>query len=309
MAIRSVGINQPWSCPNGPFGLAGDLKSLKGSGADFVELMPNELGVILGGDLDPVRLRMVQELLLGAGLAYTVHAPLEVNLMDLSSYEIQRSVLEASVRFAGSIDARVVVCHAGQRIGPRDAQHSLTKQLAAERLALRQAGDLAEELGVTIAVENYYPDLPVIRGAVYDYSVWPSELAEQISAVDHPAVGICLDVGHAALASRVFDFDYIEECAIIAPLVCHVHLHDNLMKTNLTGAPPVSEHPVYGLGDLHLPPGMGTIPLGNLFERVYFPRNPTCCVELCADLYSMASEALSAARELTKSALWGQVSA
>ena len=202
-----------------------------------------------------------------------------------------------------------MVCHAGQRIGPRDAQHSLTEQLAAERLALRQAGDLAEELGVTIVVENYYPELPVIRGAVYDYSVWPSELAEQISAVDHPAVGICLDVGHAALASRVFAFDYMEECAIIAPLVRHVHLHDNLMKSNLTGEPPVSESPVYGLGDLHLPPGRGTIPLRDLFERVDFPRNPTCCVELCPDLYSMASEALSAAQELTKSAIWEQVSA
>jgi sugar phosphate isomerase/epimerase len=309
MTIRSVGINQPWSCSNGRFGLSGDLEYLKSSRADFVELMPSELGLILGGDLDLDRLRTVQELLLGAGLTYTVHAPLEMNLMDLSAYEVQRNVLEASVRFAGSIGAGVVVCHAGQRLGPRDAQHSLTEQLAAERLALRQAGDLAEELGVTIAVENYYPELPVVRGAVYDYSVWPSELAQQISAVDHPAVGICLDVGHAALASRVFAFDYIEECAIVAPLVRHLHLHDNLMKANLTGEPPVSEHLVYGLGDLHLPPGRGTIPLEDLFERVYFPRNPTCCVELCPNLYSMASEALRAARELTKSALWGKVSA
>ena len=172
--------------------------------------------------------------------------------MDLSAYEAQRGVLEATIRFAGSVGAGVVVCHAGQRIGPRDARHSLRQQLAAERLALRQAGDMAGELGVTIAVENYYPELPVVRGAVYDYSVWPSELAEQISAVDHLAVGICLDVGHAALASGVFGFDYIEECANIAPLVRHVHLHDNLQKTNLTGEPPVSEHPVYGLGDLHL---------------------------------------------------------
>jgi sugar phosphate isomerase/epimerase len=257
MAIRSVGINQPWSCPNGLFGFAGDLESLKGCGADFVELMPAELGVILGGDLELARLRIVQELLLEADLAYTVHAPLEVNLMDLSAYEAQRRVLEATIRFAGRVGAGVVVCHAGQRIGPRDARHSLRQQLAAERLALRQAGDIAGELGVTIAVENYYPELPVVRGAVYDYSVWPSELAEQISAVDHLAVGICLDVGHAALASEVFGFDYVEECATIAPLVRHVHLHDNLQKTNLTGEPPVSEHPVYGLGDLHLPRGGG----------------------------------------------------
>jgi hypothetical protein len=50
MAIKSVGINQPWSCPNGHFGLAGDLESLKGYGADFVELMPTDLEVILGGE-------------------------------------------------------------------------------------------------------------------------------------------------------------------------------------------------------------------------------------------------------------------
>jgi hypothetical protein len=96
MAIRSVGINQPWSCPNGLFGLAGDLESLKGCGADFVELMPSELGVILGGDLDQTRLRIIQELLLEADLAYTVHAPLEVNLMDLSAHEAQRGVLKAT---------------------------------------------------------------------------------------------------------------------------------------------------------------------------------------------------------------------
>jgi sugar phosphate isomerase/epimerase len=309
MAIRSVGINQPWSCPNGLFGFAGDLESLKGCGADFVELMPTELGVILGGDLELARLRIVQELLLEADLAYTVHAPLEVNLMDLSAHNAQRGVLEASIRFADRVGAGVVVCHAGQRIGPRDARHSLRQQLAAERLALRQAGDIAGELGVTIAVENYYPELPVVRGAVYDYSVWPSELAEQISAVDHLAVGICLDVGHAALASEVFGFDYVEECATIAPLVRHVHLHDNLQKTNLTGEPPVSEHPVYGLGDLHLAPGRGTIPLEDLFQRVYFPSNLACCVELCPEHYSLAPEALQAARKLTEAAIWGRVPA
>src|ERR671910_2336079 len=155
MAIRSVGINQPWSCPNGLFGLAGDLESLKGCGADFVEFMPNELGVILGGDLDQTRLRIVQELLLEADLAYTVHAPLEVNLMDLSAHEAQRDVLEASIRFAGRVGAGVVVCHAGQRIGPRDARHSLKEHLAAERLTLRRAGDMAGEIRVTITLEKY----------------------------------------------------------------------------------------------------------------------------------------------------------
>ena len=298
MAFRSVGINLPLLHLDGVSRLAGDLEALKGAGPDFVELWPHHLGVILGGELDPTCLRSVKETLLEANLAYTVHAPLEINLMDLNAYDLQRDVLNASIRFANGVGAEVVVCHAGQRVAARDARFNFKDQLAAERLALREAGDLAGELGVTIAVENYYPELPILHGAVYDYSVWPSELAEQIAAVDHPAVGVCLDVGHAALAAGVFGFDYFEESAVAAPLVRHIHLHDNLGKTNLTGVPPVSEHPVYGLGDLHLPPGRGTIPLREMFSRVDFPEDPTCCVELSPDLCSLAPQALRAAREL-----------
>jgi sugar phosphate isomerase/epimerase len=312
MTLRGVGVSIPYPCPrDGVRELTVDLEVAKSAGPDFVEVFPDQLGVILGGGLVASRLRSVREMLFEANLAYTVHAPLEINLMDLTVHDLQRKVLNASIEFAGDIGASVLVCHAGQRIGSRDARYSLKDQLVAECAALRDAGDLAGELGVTIAVENYYPELPIVRGAVYDYSVWLRELAEQISTVDHPAVGICLDVGHAALAAGFFGFDYLEECATVAPLVRHLHLHDNLMKTNLIGEPTVSEHPVYGLGDLHLPPGMGTIPLGDLFRRVDFPEDPSCCVELCPDLYSLAPEALHAARELRElaRAAWGWVPA
>ena len=302
MSIRSVGIQLPHLRLEGARGFAEDLASIKNLGADFVEIWPQNLGLILGGNLDEFRLRAIRELLLEANLAYTVHAPLEINLMDLTNRDLQRSVLDASLRFAEVIGAKTVVCHAGQRVGARDFRYSMREQLFAEQSALREAGDLAGAFGATIAVENYYPELPIIRGEIYDYSVWPSELAGQISEVDHPAVGICLDVGHAALAAGVFGFDYFEECSAVAPLVRHVHLHDNLRSTNLTGEPPVSEHAVYGLGDLHLPPGRGAIPLRELFGRVDFPANPSCCVELSPDLYSLAPEALHAARELAESA-------
>lgn len=305
MALRRVGISQPLLHRDDLPGFARDLEALKHANPDavpdFVELMPQDLGVILGGAPHTPRLRLVRELLLEADLEYTVHTPLQTDLMDLSSLRIQRDVLEASIQFAGEIGASVVVCHAGQRIGPRDARHSLKDQLAAERAALREAGDLAGALGVVIAVENYYPDLPVVRGEVYDYSVWPRELAERISAVDHPAVGLCLDLAHAALSSEAFDFDYSEECATVASLVRHVHIHDNLMKPNLTGQPPVSEHPVYGLGDLHLPPGTGTIPLQDALHRADFTQNPSCCVELLSpDTYTSAPEAIQSTRNLTK---------
>jgi sugar phosphate isomerase/epimerase len=266
-----------------------------------VEIWPQSLGIILGGSLDAFRLREIRNLLLDADLAYTVHAPLEINLMDLTTPDLQRETLDASLRFAQEIGAETVVCHAGQRIGTRDFRHSIAEQLNAERDALRRAGDRADDLGLALAVENYYPELPIVKGEIYDYSVWPAGLAARISDVDHPAVGICLDVGHAALAAGVFGFDYFEACAAAAPLVQHLHIHDNLRRSNLTGVPPISEHAAYGLGDLHLPPGAGDIPLRELFRRVDFPRNPSCCVELSPDLYSRAPGALRAARGITSS--------
>ena len=111
--------------------------------------------------------------------------------MDLGRQALQKEVLTSSVRFAGEIGASTVVCHAGQRVASRDARFRLRDQLSAERAALREVGDIAIELGVTVAVENYLPDKSVLVGEAYDYSTWPSDLAEQISAVDHPAVGIC----------------------------------------------------------------------------------------------------------------------
>jgi hypothetical protein len=37
-----------------------------------------------------------------------------------------------------------------------------------------------------------------------------------------------------------------------------------------------------------------------MFQRVDFPGNPACCVELSPDLYFLAPEAVRAARELTE---------
>lgn len=295
MAMGSVGINRV----GGVAGLAGQLEDLKTAGADFVELWVGELGVIRGGELDETRLRSVRESLLESDLSYTVHAPIELNLMQPGGADLHRDVLLASIRFAGEIGAKAIVCHAGQRAWSRDARVSFKDQLTAERYALREAGNLAGHLGVSVAVENYYPDQGVLNGAVYDYSVWPSGLADQVSEVDHPSVGICLDVGHAALAANAFGFDLFGECAAASPLVRHLHLHDNLGRTDLDVDPLSYGNAVYGIGDLHLPPGSGAIPLEALFRHVDFPQDPDCCVELAPELVSDAQEALDAARRLT----------
>lgn len=304
MSVQRVGISLRYEDVADVAELANDLEMLQEIGPDFVEVCPQGLGIIVGGQIDWERLAPVKEALAAADLEYTVHPPLRLNLMDLDQLGLQRSILESGVRFAGEIGASVVVCHAGVRDNHRHARHSLSEQLATERRVLHEVGDLAGELGVTIAVENWCPIEPLINGAHYTYSVWPSELAAQVVAVDHPSVGLCLDVGHAFVASSFHGFDFVQECASAAPLVRHLHLHDNLGRPQAMREPEPTERLAYGLGDLHLPPGKGVIPLEELFSQVEFPQAATCCVELPSGTGRIAVEdALDAARalvELTK---------
>jgi hypothetical protein len=58
MTFRSVGTNLSRPYTDGASGLAEDLEALKGAGLDFVEVWPQNLGVILGGSLDANRLRI-----------------------------------------------------------------------------------------------------------------------------------------------------------------------------------------------------------------------------------------------------------
>lgn len=300
MSFENVGTNLTTDYRRDLSGLADDLAYLESLGADFVEIWPDLLGLVVGGRLDEKRASEAREILRSAGLEYTVHAPLEINLMNVKDPGLHPGILESSLRFATDVGAGVVVCHAGQRHASRDALVSFKEQLATERDALREAGDLAAGLGVTIALENYYPELPVVLGETYDYSVRPSELAERVSGIGHPSIGVCLDTGHAALSAVAFGFDLFEECRAAAPLVRHVHLQDNLQRVNLTGEPPTSEHRAFGLGDLHLPPGIGTIPLAELFERVDFPLDPSCCAELSDEFSHLIEDALRGARAVVE---------
>ena len=69
----------------------------------------------------------------------------------------------------------------------------------------------------------------------------PGILAQTAAAVDDPRLGLCLDVGHAAVYSHRPVSEWIEA---FLPYLRHVHLHDN-----------------DGASDLHLPLGAGTLPL------------------------------------------------
>ncbi len=71
---------------------------------------------------------------------------------------------------------------------------------------LRNLAVVATTLGLKLAVENHF-----------GLSAQAQTLAEIVTAIGHPNVGVCLDLGH--LTAKQFD----EELGILAPLAIHVH--------------------------------------------------------------------------------------
>lgn len=132
----------------------------------------------------------------------------------------------AALELASDIGAAVVVVHPGDLRDARFARdfRSLSQEALAE-LAKR-----AEELGVTIVVENCGPYHAGIDRTAED-------LGALVAAVASRHVMACLDTGHGALNGNTADL-----MRVLGDRIVHLHVHDN-----------------HGQRDEHLPVGRGTI--------------------------------------------------
>lgn len=253
------------------------------AGSDFthLELGANGLGVVIAGAAHPARLRALREALSGCAQRLTLHGSWTGsgrvgNLLDPGSRSEQVNGLLADVEIATAIGAEVVVYHAGTLAGAFEDNAALEAGLAAERDALRMLGEHAAQSGIVIAVENRAPTPRVI--ARRSYGMRLDLVASQVQAVGNPNVTMCLDTGHAFLAARYLGFDFLDAVRDVAPLVGHVHLSDNFGRIG----PPdtdLREMEFLGEGDLHLPPGWGSIPLREVLAIPY-PRDPVVIIEI-----------------------------
>lgn len=276
MRIKGFGINADAAW------LENDLNTLSRalalaveSGFDYVEVSVHGLGVMAKGRLLPQRVRDVQKMLRQFPLGYTVHGPNPLNLMDLENLAWQKQALRESMLFAADIGSEVLVYHSGRYLpeegfslsgGRRDLTKAQKEtMLAAEREALSELAENGDWLGVTIGLENARPYLD---GSPYCYAECFPPLVELVASINHPRVGITLDVGHAYLAARHFNFNFLDAVSLAAPYVCHVHLHDNFGLVSGSQEKKQAELMATGRGDLHLPIGFGEIPLADVFARL-----------------------------------------
>ena len=169
--------------------------------------------------------------------------------------------------------------------------------LAEERDLLTRLGDLAEQAGVNIAVENLIASPSNAGRAIYGAD--PRALAAQLAETDHPRVGACLDFGHAFLSSTTLGFDFIAAITALSPHVWHLHLHDNFGRPG--GGTAISDSGdeiVLGQGDLHLPMFWGAIPWADLLPRMRFRQGTFGMIELNGRYNAYAEGVLRAAHDI-----------
>ena len=287
MKIHGLGINIADDYVDGSRQrLIDSLTHAQRAGYSLAELGISGLNVIFNGDLIPQRAEAIRRTLAPFDLSYSVHAPGRTNLAFGNDPYLEYRVLESCLRFTHAIGARVLVYHSG--LQALDAARAGTASLpsddelvrGAERevSALQKLAPFAADLGVIIGMENGDPHLweyavlmqagePPESLAKYHARLRNSAIAAQAAAVNHPNVGITLDLAHLHLATHALGDDYLEAIAVAAPWVCHLHINDNFGKLD-SGFDGQAARLPYGEGDLHLPPGWGTIPFAEAFLQL-----------------------------------------
>lgn len=246
---------------------------------EYVEIPLHATGAMLGGKLMPERVDEVVRILKRYHFGYSVHAPNPINLMDLDEPGLHKEALLESLRFSSAIGSKILVYHSGRYIPeehfhiiPRQNTRRATLEVESRRAMDRQEEEallsLAEEgkrLDVTICLENARPYLDE---GFYCYAEDPFRLAEHVRAMNHLRIGVTLDVGHAYLSAKRYDFDFLEAVRSVAPLTKHVHLHDNFGRVCSSLEKKQVELSALGRGDMHLPIGKGKIPIEEVLSAL-----------------------------------------
>jgi sugar phosphate isomerase/epimerase len=258
----------------------GSLDALLGRyveyGCSHVELTARRLDVVVDGRLNIRRMEQVAEIVSRHKVTPTLHAPHGINLMDTPRHDQHVAATEASIAFCQRLGIPSMVMHHG-RVPHSEWVDGKAAFLAQEREALRRLGDIAGAAGVNIAVENIIAR-PGKTGFPYGADV--RALTEQLAAVNHPAVGGCLDFGHAWLSATTWDFDFVDALETFSEFVWHLHLHDNCGRPDDTRFMDGGDRVALGFGDMHAPMFWGTIPWAELLPRMRFRPNTYGMIEL-----------------------------
>jgi sugar phosphate isomerase/epimerase len=288
-AVRGAGFST-WISGDGDFDqLRAEIGKAAAFCMEFTEIPVFMLDVIAGGRVLPAQLRRLKEATAGQGVGYTAHGPIIVDLMaSRDMLPRHMAVAKATIEVAAGIGAVHLVLHSGQvREQGADAEEAAYAQ---QRECLASLGDFAASHSLILALENV---LPMDRGC---RTALPSRVAREIEAIGHPNVRACLDVSHAAILSKLEGVDFFAEAKAIARVARHVHVHDSFGDPFQMRSFARAEKVAFGMHDLHLPLGWGSLPWPELMATLDFEPDAIFNLELPAPYRVALGESIEALR-------------
>ncbi|MCS7175296.1 sugar phosphate isomerase/epimerase family protein [Pseudothermotoga sp.] len=244
--IKGVGINIDTRRLAGSIiNLETEFRKFKQLGFDYAEVPPAGLDLIFNGKFFKERFLRYKHLFESSGMKFTVHGPDPVDLSK--NREEDFLILSATIDFASSIGADSVVYHCGWSGKDDDKKHREIENL--KRLSSK-----LEEKKVCLVVENTTQTVEQTLEIVYH--------------VNHPKIKLLIDVGHLFLRVRGDEEELIKQFTLGLPYTFEIHVHDNFGKVESDFERNIADQMhfayLYGVGDLHLPIGLGQIP----FEQI-----------------------------------------
>lgn len=258
-------------------------------GVDIAELPLHNLPVIVGARVLADRVRAIRAVCADRPLGYVLHGHLGINLMEEGHrIGLHLDLLRANIEVAATLECRHLVMHcgfvaAGQASGVEAA-------FARQREHLAAMGDVARAHGVTLCVEN------IFEFTGKRVTALPGRLAAELRGVAHPNVMATFDISHGWLHCGQMGADFLAEAAELAPLSKHLHLHDSFGRPDDFWTYTANEMVAFGVGDLHLPMGWGSIPWDALAASCTWHADLVADVEVNHRHRSAFPEAIAASR-------------
>ena len=233
---------------------------------EFVEFSIFDLNIISGRKIIQTEIKKLQSICNGRKIKYTVHGELSVNFFDIENIDYHKDVLKRDIEISSAIGALHLVTHFGSTTeNIFNNQSEYKNLLKIQREFYEEMGEYAKSHNVIVAVENLF--------SFYKnhYAPLPSTVAEEIKIINHPNIKGTLDFSHAYLNCNHRGVDFMKEINAMSPISKHLHVHDSFGILNNLWRYNDSEMLSYGIGDLHLPIGWGTIPFDDIFDKLNFP--------------------------------------
>ncbi len=229
--------------------LEGELASVKEWGFDCAEIALDAFPLIISGKQNKPFVTYVASILERAGLHYSAHIGVGLNLRSRDEYRLHMDTLLASIDICAELSLNPLVLHFEQ-----DSHDSEIEAAFIE--GHKKAAYYAQEKGIMLCLENI---------EVEHYK----PVLEAVKLINLANFKMNIDLGHMYISSKYFGFSFEEAIKECAPYAGHCHINDNtgifepmrIENFDLYRGLPMGYRITFGRGDIHMPPLYCDVPI------------------------------------------------